>query len=43
MTIKDSALADSDVGFVLATNMTLPENQEKLTAIKTLDMESMSF
>lgn len=43
VTIDDSASADNHFGFTLATIITPPEDRKKLKAIKTLDLESMSF
>lgn len=43
VTIEDSALADSHIGFVLATSITPPEDLKKLQAIKTAHLECQSF
>lgn len=43
VTIEDSALMDNHVGFALATSITPLEDQQKLKAIKTMDLESLSF
>ena len=43
VTIENSALADSHVGFALATSITPLEDQKNLKAIKILDLESKSF
>lgn len=43
ITVEDYALADSHVGFTLATNTTPLEVQKKLKAIKTLDLETIIF
>lgn len=43
VTVEDFAIADSNVGFALATSMTLLKNGKKLKAIKTLELKVRSF
>lgn len=43
VSVEDSTLVNSHVGFALATSITPPEDQKKLKAIKTMDLESLRF
>lgn len=43
VTVEYSALENNHVTFALATSITLLEDQKKLKAIKTADLESISF